>query len=88
MTKCKTLLVSATNAGTINGKKTTTIADDIDKAVNDLGVDIKAVSTAPAGSAFSDQIIVTVLYDGHEEHKKKEEPEEEKDDDHRQKHKR
>jgi hypothetical protein len=64
MTKCKTLLVSAENAGTIDGKKTTTIADDIDKAVNGLGVDIKAVSTAPAGSAFSDQIIVTVLYEG------------------------
>lgn len=71
MSKCKTLLVSATNAGTINGKKTTTIADDIDKAVNGLGVDVKAVSTSPAGAAFSDQIIVTVLYDGDEKHESK-----------------
>lgn len=60
--KVKTILVSAQNAGTINGKKTTTLPGDIDKAVNSLELDIQSVSVASAGSNFPDQVLVTVLY--------------------------
>lgn len=60
--KSKTILVTAQNAGTINGKKTTTLPTDIDKAVNGLGLDIQFVSVGSAGSNFPDQVLVTVLY--------------------------
>ena len=71
MTKCKTILVAAQNAGTINGKKTTTLPRDIDDAVNNLGVDVKAVSVSSPGVHFPDQVLVTVLYEGGADEEKK-----------------
>ncbi len=62
--KIKTLLVAAQNAGTINGKKTTTLPADIDAAVNGLNVDVELVSVASPGVNFPDQVLVTVLYEG------------------------
>lgn len=69
--KVKTLLVSAQNSGTINGKKTTTITSDIDAAVNGLGLDVKAISVSSPGGNFQDQVIVSVLYDGADEESSK-----------------
>lgn len=72
--KVRTLIVSAINAGTINGKKTTTIPKDIDDAVNGLGLDVKAINVASAGPNLPDQMLVTVLYEpgaDEESHKKK-----------------
>lgn len=69
--KAKTFLVSAQNAGTINGKKTTTLPADIDRVVNGMGVDVQSVSVAPAGPHLAEQVLVTVIYEGQEESSEK-----------------
>lgn len=74
MIQSKSIVVNASNAGTINGKKTTTIDKDVDAAINGLGVDVKSVSISLVGGAFPDAVLVTVLYDGNIESKEEAKP--------------
>lgn len=69
--RIKTFLVSAQNAGTLYGKKTTSLPADIDAVVNAMGVDVEAVTVASPGSNFPDQVLVTVLYEGKEKEEAK-----------------
>lgn len=65
MIQSKSFIVSGTS-GTRFGRKETTLAQEIDKALNatlsDLGETFQSFTVSPLGSAMSDSVLVTVLF--------------------------